>query len=42
MYYFFLFWQIYEGSSVYASSIANKIIEVVDRQCAAIPPASRL
>lgn len=32
--------QIYEGSSVYASAIANKLIEVVDRQCAAIQPTS--
>ncbi|KAG2674680.1 hypothetical protein I3760_13G149000 [Carya illinoinensis] len=33
-FYSFLFnTKIYEGSSVYASSIANKLIEVVDRQC---------
>ena len=32
--------QIYEGSSIYASSIANKLIEVVDRQYAAAPPIS--
>uniref|UniRef100_F6I1S3 BHLH domain-containing protein n=1 Tax=Vitis vinifera TaxID=29760 RepID=F6I1S3_VITVI len=37
-YYSFLFnTKIYEGSSVYASAIANKLIEVVDRQYAAIP-----
>ncbi|KAB1214403.1 Transcription factor bHLH10 [Morella rubra] len=29
--------KICEGSSVYASSIADKLIEVVDRQCAAVP-----
>ncbi|XP_059459132.1 transcription factor bHLH91-like [Corylus avellana] len=42
-FYSFLFnTKIYEGSSVYASSVANKLIEVLDRQCAAnIPPASR-
>ncbi|XP_040991134.1 transcription factor bHLH91-like [Juglans microcarpa x Juglans regia] len=35
-FYSFLFnTKIYEGSSVYASSIANKLIEVVDRQCCA-------
>ncbi|XP_059459224.1 transcription factor bHLH91-like [Corylus avellana] len=40
-FYSFLFnTKIYEGSSVYASSIANKLIEVLDRQCAAIPPTS--
>ncbi|GAV71837.1 HLH domain-containing protein [Cephalotus follicularis] len=40
-YYSFLFnTKIYEGSSVYASAIANKLIEVVDRQYAAIPPSS--
>ncbi|XWS56813.1 hypothetical protein CRYUN_Cryun09bG0118000 [Craigia yunnanensis] len=40
-YYSFLFnTKIYEGSSVYASSIANKLIEVVDRQYAAAPPIS--
>nr|WIE96175.1 basic helix-loop-helix transcription factor [Loropetalum chinense var. rubrum] len=30
--------KICEGSSVYASAIANKLIEVVDRQYEAIPP----
>lgn len=30
--------QIGEGSSVYASAIANKLIDVVNRQYAAIPP----
>ncbi|GAB4844209.1 hypothetical protein Ancab_037575 [Ancistrocladus abbreviatus] len=40
-YYSFLFnTKIYEGSSVYASAIANKLIEVVDRQYAAISPAN--
>ncbi|XWS65755.1 hypothetical protein CRYUN_Cryun05aG0140600 [Craigia yunnanensis] len=40
-YYCFLFnTKIYEGSSVYASSIANKLIEVVDRQYPAAPPTS--
>ncbi|XP_059632408.1 transcription factor bHLH10-like [Cornus florida] len=40
-YYSYLFnTKICEGSSVYASAIANKLIEVVDRQCAAIPPTS--
>ncbi|XVF40835.1 hypothetical protein PTKIN_Ptkin01aG0148200 [Pterospermum kingtungense] len=40
-YYCFLFnTKIYEGSAVYASSIANKLIEVVDRQYAAAPPIS--
>ncbi|GKV06202.1 hypothetical protein SLEP1_g18116 [Rubroshorea leprosula] len=29
--------KIYEGSSVYASAIANKLIEVMDRQYAAAP-----
>ncbi|XP_021889514.1 transcription factor bHLH91-like [Carica papaya] len=39
--YSFLFnTKIYEGSSVYASAIANKLIEVVDRQYAAAPPPS--
>ncbi|KAB1214402.1 Transcription factor bHLH10 [Morella rubra] len=32
--------QIFEGSSVYASSIANKLIDVLDRQCAAVPPSN--
>nr|WIE96167.1 basic helix-loop-helix transcription factor [Loropetalum chinense var. rubrum] len=32
--------KICEGSSVYASAIANKLIEVVDRQYEAIPPTS--
>ncbi|XAR63336.1 hypothetical protein NMG60_11023242 [Bertholletia excelsa] len=32
--------KIHEGSSVYASAIANKLMEVVDRQYAAIPPTS--
>ncbi|XVE90793.1 hypothetical protein DITRI_Ditri20bG0105300 [Diplodiscus trichospermus] len=41
-YYGFLFTtKTYEGSSVYASSIANKLIEVVDGQYAATPPTSR-
>ncbi|OMO90141.1 hypothetical protein COLO4_19335 [Corchorus olitorius] len=40
-YYSFLFnTKIYEGSSVYASAIANKLIEVVDRQYAAAPPTT--
>ncbi|KAE8724361.1 pentatricopeptide repeat-containing protein [Hibiscus syriacus] len=40
-YYSFLFnTKIYEGSSVYASAIANKLIDVVDRQYAAVPPTS--
>ncbi|XP_010278769.1 PREDICTED: transcription factor EAT1-like [Nelumbo nucifera] len=40
-YYSFLFnTKIYEGSSVYASAIAKKLIEVVDRQYAALPPGS--
>ncbi|XWS74719.1 hypothetical protein CRYUN_Cryun01aG0022000 [Craigia yunnanensis] len=40
-YYSFLFnTKIYEGSSVYASAIANKLIDVMDRQYAAAPPAS--
>ncbi|CAK9144832.1 unnamed protein product [Ilex paraguariensis] len=39
--YSFLFnTKIFEGSSVYATAIANKLIEVVDRQYAAIPPTS--
>lgn len=29
--------QICEGSIVYASAVANKLIEVVDKQYAAIP-----
>ncbi|KAF5744233.1 hypothetical protein HS088_TW08G00831 [Tripterygium wilfordii] len=38
-YYSFLFnTKICEGSYVYANAIANKLIEVVDRQYAAIPP----
>lgn len=32
--------QIYEGSSVYACAIANKLIDVVDRQYAAAPPTN--
>jgi hypothetical protein len=32
--------QMYEGSSLYASAIANKLIEALDRQYAAIPPTS--
>ncbi|PSS24553.1 Transcription factor bHLH91 like [Actinidia chinensis var. chinensis] len=32
--------KICEGSSVYASAIANKLIEVVNRQYAAIPPST--
>ncbi|CAL5382501.1 unnamed protein product [Camellia sinensis] len=32
--------KICEGSSVYASAIANKLIEVMNRQDAAIPPTS--
>lgn len=32
--------QICEGSSVYASAIANKLIEVMDRLYAAIPPTT--
>ncbi|XVF24237.1 hypothetical protein REPUB_Repub13aG0110400 [Reevesia pubescens] len=40
-YYSFLFnTKIYEGSSVYASAIANKLIDVVDRQYAAAPTTS--
>ncbi|PIN05483.1 hypothetical protein CDL12_21972 [Handroanthus impetiginosus] len=40
-YYSFLFnSKIWEGSIVYASAIANKFIEVVDKQYAAIPPTS--
>ncbi|XP_022865586.1 transcription factor bHLH91-like [Olea europaea var. sylvestris] len=40
-YYSFLFnSKICEGSTVYASAIANKLIEVVDKQYAAIPPTS--
>ncbi|XP_059636027.1 transcription factor bHLH91-like [Cornus florida] len=40
-YYSYLFnTKLCEGSSVYASAIANKLIEVVDRQYAAIPPTS--
>ncbi|OAY44881.1 transcription factor bHLH91 [Manihot esculenta] len=40
-YYSFLFnTKIYEGSSVYASAIANKLIEVVDRQYASTPSSS--
>ncbi|KAJ8770257.1 hypothetical protein K2173_012699 [Erythroxylum novogranatense] len=39
--YSFLFnTKIYEGSSLYASAIANKLIEVVDRQYASAPPTS--
>ncbi|KAI9152814.1 hypothetical protein LWI28_001599 [Acer negundo] len=40
-YYSFLFnTKIFEGSSVYAGAIANKLIEVMDRQYAAVPPTS--
>ncbi|KAF3447597.1 hypothetical protein FNV43_RR12784 [Rhamnella rubrinervis] len=40
-YYSFLFnSKIYEGSSLYASAIANKLIEVLDRQYAAVPPTN--
>ncbi|KAG4196245.1 hypothetical protein ERO13_A06G158500v2 [Gossypium hirsutum] len=40
-YYSFLFnTKIYEGSSVYACAIANKLIDVVDKQYAAAPPTS--
>lgn len=39
-YQFQLFFQIYEGSSVYASAIANKLIDVVDREYAASQPTS--
>ncbi|KAL8028441.1 hypothetical protein ABFX02_14G160300 [Erythranthe guttata] len=40
-YYSFLFnSKICEGSIVYASAVANKLIEVVDKQYAAIPPSS--
>ncbi|KAL2251309.1 transcription factor bHLH91-like [Sesamum indicum] len=40
-YYSFLFnSKICEGSIVYASAVANKLIEVVDKQYAAIPPTS--
>ncbi|XP_038682898.1 transcription factor bHLH91-like [Tripterygium wilfordii] len=40
-YYSFLFnSKICEGSSVYASAVANKLLEVVDRQYAAIPPST--
>lgn len=39
--YSFLFnTKMYEGSSLYASAIANKLIEALDRQYAAIPPTS--
>ncbi|KAJ0052620.1 hypothetical protein Pint_00332 [Pistacia integerrima] len=40
-YYSYLFnTKIYEGSSVYAGAIANKIIEVMDREYAAAAPTS--
>ncbi|KAJ0089248.1 hypothetical protein Patl1_33271 [Pistacia atlantica] len=40
-YYSFLFnTKIYEGSSLYAGAIANKVIEVMDREYAAVPPTS--
>ncbi|CAK9140455.1 unnamed protein product [Ilex paraguariensis] len=40
-YYSFLFnTKILEGFSVYANAIANKLIEVVERQYATIPPIS--
>ena len=32
--------QIYEGSCLYASAIANKLMEVLDRQYATIAPTS--
>ncbi|XP_042509720.1 transcription factor EAT1-like isoform X2 [Macadamia integrifolia] len=39
-YYSFLFnTKIYEGSSVYASAMAKKLLEVVDRQYTTFPPA---
>ncbi|PRQ56494.1 putative transcription factor bHLH family [Rosa chinensis] len=39
--YSFLFnTKMYEGSSLYASAIANKLIETLDRQYAAIPPTN--
>ncbi|KAJ4727364.1 putative Transcription factor ICE1 [Melia azedarach] len=39
--YSFLFnTKIYEGSSVYAVAVANKLIEVMDKQYAAVPPTS--
>ncbi|XP_030467571.2 transcription factor bHLH91-like [Syzygium oleosum] len=37
-YSFLLNTKIYDGSTVYASAIASKLIEVVDRQYAATPP----
>ncbi|KAF8030323.1 hypothetical protein BT93_E2693 [Corymbia citriodora subsp. variegata] len=37
-YSFLLNTKIYEGSTVYASAIASKLIEVVDQQYAAMPP----
>ncbi|XP_031283823.1 transcription factor bHLH91-like [Pistacia vera] len=40
-YYSFLFnTKICEGSSLYAGAIANKVIEVMDREYAAVPPTS--
>ncbi|KAK3183851.1 hypothetical protein Dsin_031137 [Dipteronia sinensis] len=40
-YYSFLFnTKIYEGASVYASSVANKLIEVIDRQYTAVQQTS--
>ncbi|GAA0154093.1 basic helix-loop-helix transcription factor [Lithospermum erythrorhizon] len=40
-YYSFLFnSKIYEGSSVYAHAIANKLIDAMDKQCATIQPNS--
>ncbi|KAH6824338.1 basic helix-loop-helix DNA-binding superfamily protein [Perilla frutescens var. hirtella] len=40
-YYSYLFnSKICEGSTVYASAVANKVIEVVDKQCVAFPPTT--
>ncbi|XP_043715650.1 transcription factor EAT1-like [Telopea speciosissima] len=40
-YYSFLFnTKIYEGSSIYASAMAKKLLEVVDRQYATFPPGN--
>ncbi|XP_050388163.1 transcription factor bHLH91-like [Argentina anserina] len=39
-YSFLLNAKIYEGSFLYASAIANKLIEALDRQYAAIPPTT--
>ena len=35
MFFMLIYWQICEGSSVYASAIANKLIEIVEKQYAA-------